>query len=278
MPPITLPTSPYAVADETFLIPTFASPARGTAFGAHSLVIRGAEPVIVDTGCSLVGRQWLEQAFSVVDPPTSAGSSSPTTTTITSATSMRCSTTCPNATLVASFPIFGPPHGRRRTAARTDALGRPRGRESRRGDRRLTIVRPPTFDSPATPRAHDSTTNLLWAVDAFGALIPGAMFEAGDMPPTSTNSASPISTAGTHHGSSGSTPNASRHASRTDVGSPSMSSQCTRPDPPRRPDRRCVPAHTRRSPRNPACRSRPGNARPDARRGTSPRPRPDQRN
>ena len=32
------------------------------------MVIRGAEPVIVDTGCALVRDDWAERAFSVVEP------------------------------------------------------------------------------------------------------------------------------------------------------------------------------------------------------------------
>src|SRR5215468_2516605 len=69
MPPITLPTSPYAVTDDTWLIPTLGlDEGTGAYVGAHSLVIRGAEPVIVDTGVSLAREPWAEQVFSVVEP------------------------------------------------------------------------------------------------------------------------------------------------------------------------------------------------------------------
>src|SRR5690349_5837651 len=34
----------------------------------NSLVITGREPVIVDTGASGTGTQWLEELFAVVDP------------------------------------------------------------------------------------------------------------------------------------------------------------------------------------------------------------------
>ena len=37
-------------------------------FAANTMVIRGAEPVIVDTGCSLVREHWLATVTSVVDP------------------------------------------------------------------------------------------------------------------------------------------------------------------------------------------------------------------
>src|SRR5262245_49383881 len=64
----TIPTTPHAVADETFLIPTIAAAPDGTFIAAHSMVIRGAEPAIVDTGCFLVREDWAEHAFSVVEP------------------------------------------------------------------------------------------------------------------------------------------------------------------------------------------------------------------
>ena len=64
----TLPQRPYAVTDDTFVIPTIAAAPDGTFVSANSLVIRGAEPVIVDTGCALVRDDWAERAFSVVEP------------------------------------------------------------------------------------------------------------------------------------------------------------------------------------------------------------------
>src|SRR4051812_16140 len=64
----TLPATPYAVTDDTFVIPTIAAAPDGTFVSANSLVIRGAEPVIVDTACALVRDDWAERAFSVVEP------------------------------------------------------------------------------------------------------------------------------------------------------------------------------------------------------------------
>jgi hypothetical protein len=38
------------------------------------------------------------------------------------------------------------------------------------------------FDSPSTRALYDSSTRLLWAVDSFGSLFPGAVFERDDVP------------------------------------------------------------------------------------------------
>ena len=59
---------PYQVAEETFVIPwALEAPPVGH-FPMNSMVIRGAEPVLVDTGAPAVRPQWLEAAWSVVDP------------------------------------------------------------------------------------------------------------------------------------------------------------------------------------------------------------------
>ncbi len=51
------------------------------------------------------------------------------------------------------------------------------------GDRTLHVVRPPLFDSPATRGLFDPTTNMLWAVDSFGAMVQGNILEADDADP-----------------------------------------------------------------------------------------------
>ena len=51
------------------------------------------------------------------------------------------------------------------------------------GDRQLHLVRPPMLDSPATRGLYDPTTRMLWAVDSFGTLHQGEVYEAGDVTP-----------------------------------------------------------------------------------------------
>lgn len=181
MIPDLLPTQPHPVTADTWLIPTLAAEPSGGFVGAHSLVIRGAEPAIVDTGASLVRDAWLDQVFSVVEPEDvrwillshddhdHLGNLDPVLE------------RCPNATLVASYLI---------TARLAGDIELPLermqwldvGETLDLGDRALTAVRPPMFDSPSTRGFYDSANRLLWAVDSFGALVPGAIHEAADVP------------------------------------------------------------------------------------------------
>jgi flavorubredoxin len=181
MIPETLPTRPHPVTPDTWLIPTLAAEPSGAFIGVHSLVIRGAEPAIIDTGAGLVREAWLDQVFSVVEPD-----------------DVRWIVLshddhdhlgnldvvlerCPQATLVASFAITGRLSG-------DVELPLPRmrwlelGGTLDLGDRTLSAVRPPMFDSPATRGFHDSASGVLWAADSFGALVPGAVHEAVDVP------------------------------------------------------------------------------------------------
>jgi hypothetical protein len=56
------------VAPETWLIPNLAAAGPGQYLPVNSLLIRGSEPIIVDTGAPVHRRRWLDQVFSLVDP------------------------------------------------------------------------------------------------------------------------------------------------------------------------------------------------------------------
>ena len=182
MQPELLPTQPYAVTPDTFLMPTLAvDPLSGGSLGVHSLVIRGSEPLVVDTSVPLVHETWVEHVTSVVD--------------LDDVRWIYISHDdhdhignlewmlehCPNATLLATFPIvhrlagdMDLPLERMRIMNAGDTLDI--------GDRTITAVVPPLFDSPATRGVFDSKNRLLWAADSFGALFPGAVYEANDIP------------------------------------------------------------------------------------------------
>src|SRR4051794_37727843 len=181
MLPPTLPTTAHAIAENTWLIPTLAAEPSGAYLAVHSLVIRGTEPVIVDTGCSMVRDAWMQQAFSVVDPVDVrwiflSHDDHDHVGNVEAVLEL-----CPNATLVCNFAIFG------RLLGSIDLpIDRMRwidaGESFDAGDRTLTAVRPPMFDSPATRGLFDSSTRLLWAADSFGSFFPGEVYEAADIP------------------------------------------------------------------------------------------------
>ena len=183
MLPDLLSTDAHLIAPDTFLIPTLANdPSGAGVFSANTIVIRGAEPVIVDTSASLVRDHWLETVTSVVDPADVRWVFLSHDDHDHIGNLDAILELCPQATLVASWSIttrlIGDvelPLDRMRWLDQGDSFDA--------GDRTLHLVRPPMFDSPATRGLFDPTTGVLWAVDSFGAIVQGNVVEAEDADP-----------------------------------------------------------------------------------------------
>ena len=137
----------------------------------NSMVITGAEPAIIDTGSVNNRTQWMEDAFGLVDPSDvrwvflshddadHVGNLGPVME------------ACPNATLVCSWALverfsngFSFPLQRCRWLNDGETLDL--------ADRRITAVRPPVYDSPATRGFLDERSGIYWAVDAFATPCP----------------------------------------------------------------------------------------------------------
>ncbi len=172
---------PYRIAPETWVIPEILPAAPGTVVPVNSMVITGAEPVIVDTGNELSREAWLDAAFSLVDPADvrwvflshddhdHVGNLLPVLE------------ACPNATLVTNWFTC-----ERLQRALPLPLDRMRwvnpGDSFDAGDRTLTAVLPPVWDSPTTRGLYDSTSGVLWAVDSFACLLQDHVTDTGDIP------------------------------------------------------------------------------------------------
>ncbi len=175
-------TTPQLVAPETYLIPNLAPAGPDVYLPVNSLVIRGTEPVIVDTGAPLHHDLWLEKAFSVVEPedvrwiflshddPDHTGGL------------LDVLERCPQATLVTNF-----------FSVERLGLEKPRlplermrwiepGGSFVAGDRTLHLFKPPIFDGPSTRGLYDAKTSAMWIVDSFACLTPGAVHHMEELP------------------------------------------------------------------------------------------------
>ena len=138
----------------------------------NSAVIDGDEPMLIDTGSRRNQRAWLHDAFDLVDPKRvnwiflshedadHVGNLDEVTV------------ACPNATLVSNWALT-----ERHTNAFEFPLGRCRwmddGSTFEVGDRQMSVVRPPLYDSPTTRGLFDHKTGVYWAVDCFATPVPG---------------------------------------------------------------------------------------------------------
>ena len=172
---------PYEVAEDTFVIgPWHQPPGSPVGVSLNSVVIRGEEPVIVDTGTYFNREQWLEDAFSLVDPADvrwvylshddhdHVGNLRPVLD------------AAPNATLVTTWFMV-----ERLSTDYELPMERMRwindGESFRAGDRTLTAIVPPLFDSPTTRGLFDDRTGFYWAVDSFASVLANPAVEAADV-------------------------------------------------------------------------------------------------
>lgn len=179
--PIHLP--PLEIAPGTFVV---RSAVR--AFGApltvnvNSLVIHGAEPVVVDTGISADRAAWLADVTSLVDCGqvrwVFLSHDDEDHTGNLAALLERC----PNAVLVTTWAatermsgrFFAPPERVRWVHD---------GESFDVGDRALRALRPPVYDSPTTRALFDPATGVLWAADAFATPMPSEPVDRVDQLP-----------------------------------------------------------------------------------------------
>jgi flavorubredoxin len=173
--------APQRIAGDTWLIPHLVPGGPGAYLPINSMVIRGAQPVIVDTGAPVHRATWLEQAFSLVEPEDVRWVFLSHDDGDHLGNLDEVLELCPNATLVASFFI-----NERLSAERPLPLHRMRWLEPGEaldvGDRRLHAVLPPLFDAPTTRGLYDESTGVLWSVDAFASFTPGAAHHVADVP------------------------------------------------------------------------------------------------
>ena len=165
---------PYKIAEETFVIPwALEAPPVGH-FPMNSMVIRGAEPVLVDTGAPAVRSQWLEAAWSVVDPLDVRWIFLTHDDRDHAGNLLAVLAECPNATLLTTWFSIGrmaeeweTPVNRCRFMTDGDTIDV--------GDRTLVAKRPPLYDNPTTRALFDSRTSVLWSVDTFATNVPTPM-------------------------------------------------------------------------------------------------------
>jgi flavorubredoxin len=140
----------------------------------NSMVIKAREPVLIDTGSARNRRAWLEDTFALVEPadvrwvfvshedPDHVGNLN------------EVMELCPKATLICSWALTERFH-----SGFEFSLERCRwaddGATIDAGDRTLSVIRPPVYDSPTTRGLLDTSTGIYWAVDMFATSVPGGV-------------------------------------------------------------------------------------------------------
>lgn len=158
---------PTRIAPDTFLIHDHQGEGSAPVCVAlNSMVIRGEQPVVVDTGAAENREQFLADVFSIVEPADVRWVFISHDDVDHTGNLNELMAACPNATLVINWfvvermgeSLLVPP-------SRWRWIGD--GESFDAGDRTLHAVRPPIFDSPTTRGLYDPGTGVYWASDAF---------------------------------------------------------------------------------------------------------------
>ena len=173
--------APQYIGPETWLVRQV-SEATGAPMCVYinSLVITGAEPVIVDTGSPSNRVQWLEDVFGIVEPADVRWVFLSHDDVDHTGNLADVMAGCPNATLVCSWALV-----ERFSNAFAFPLERCRwvndGERFDAGDRTLRAARPPLYDSPTTRGLLDERTGIYWGVDAFATPMPTPLATVSDL-------------------------------------------------------------------------------------------------
>lgn len=169
-----------AVPGVDVITTTAAIPALGS-IAINAFVLHGTEPVLVDTGTVAGSAEFMAALASAIDPSDlrwiwlthtdfdHIGSLAPL---------LQAN---PQLRVITSFLGVGI------MGLSTAPLPMDRvhlinpGQSVTVGDRRLTAMRPPVFDSPITTGFVDDRTGILFSSDCFGALLPAVPQDAADL-------------------------------------------------------------------------------------------------
>jgi flavorubredoxin len=163
---------PTEIAPETFLIHNHQGEGEGpVAVALNTMVIRAAQPVVVDTGMAENCEQFLTDVFGLVEPEDIRWVYISHDDVDHTGNVNALMEAAPNATLVVNW-FMTERMGRSLAVPPTRQRWAGDGEQFDVGDRTLHAIRPPIFDSPTTRGLFDAKTGVYWASDSFATPMP----------------------------------------------------------------------------------------------------------
>lgn len=173
--------APTRIAPDTFVIHDHHGEGHAPVMvPLNTMVIRGEEPVVVDTGVSENREQYFEDLFGIVEPEDIRWVFISHDDVDHTGNLNELMAAAPNATLVVNWftvermgGTLEVPLNRMRWVGDGESLAV--------GDRVLQAVRPPVFDAPTTRGLFDPSTGVYWASDSFAAPMTELVVNAGQI-------------------------------------------------------------------------------------------------
>ena len=174
--------SPYQVSADVHVLPTNLSLPGVGVLPINAYVIMAEEPVLIDSGLAVDADQFIDAVSSMIDMRRLKWVWLTHDDADHTGNIQRIMELAPDAKLVThAFSALRMSTWWPVPMERVHAI-RP-GDDIHVGDRTLTAVAPPLFDSPLSIGVLDRSTGSLFTVDAFGALLPEPTQDAADVSP-----------------------------------------------------------------------------------------------
>ena len=183
MTPVTEPVHLAArhITDAWTALPSWLPVPGLGALPINAFLLKGREPVLVDTGLGALSEQMIERLGAEIDLQDLAWIWLSHTDADHIGNLDRILALAPNASVVTNFLGAGKMGMMGMGDAARMRLLEP-GEVFEAGGRRLHQVRPPYYDAPETMGFFDETDRVLFAADAFGALLPGSVDTIEEVP------------------------------------------------------------------------------------------------
>ena len=171
----------YKVAEDVYTLPSYLEVPMLGLVPVNGFLLMAREPVLVDTGMAAESPQFLESLREVIDPkdlkyiwlthpdPDHTGSL------------LELLEEAPRAKVITTFLGFGI-LGLAKPVPLDRVYFLNPGQQIDLGDRTLTAVVPPTFDSPATTGCYDAKSGAFFCADYFGAILAEKAQNAASIP------------------------------------------------------------------------------------------------
>ena len=147
----------------------------------NSFVLKAREPVVIDTGMWKEKEEYMKALESVIDPKEIKWILLTHDDNDHKGATPELLEAAPNARLVTQFIGVGRMMDTWPVPLERCYLMNP-GDSIDLGDRTLTAIRPPQWDSPPSLAYYDSKSGALFSSDCFGAMIPAKVQDVADVP------------------------------------------------------------------------------------------------
>ncbi|MEJ2182267.1 MAG: MBL fold metallo-hydrolase [Nitrospirota bacterium] len=171
---------PYRATPDIDVLPAyFPVPGFGV-LPVNSFVLRAAEPVLVDSGMGVLGDAFMEKLSSVIDPGDLKWLWLTHTDQDHVGSLWQVLKRAPKLRVITTYLGMGKMSLYKPLPMDRVLLLNP-GQSISVGDRKLTAIKPPTFDAPETTGFYDPKAAALFSADCFGALMKNPVERAADI-------------------------------------------------------------------------------------------------